>query len=100
MKFIDVTENNQQSVSAMLQTGIPYKMIKIYEHNDTRVVYCTLETEVHLSMSNFIRVITMFEMNEAIKEFFGVSIEDVLIHMSDSGIFHFRQKEKITSPLN
>ena len=100
MKYIDVTEDNQHNVSAMLQTGIPYKMIKIYEQKNTRVVYSVVKNEVRLSMSNFVRVITISEMNEPINEFLGVSIEDVLIHMSDSGIFHFRLKEKITSPLS
>lgn len=100
MKFIDVTKDNQQSVSAMIHTGVPYEMIKIYEHNNTRVISSKVENEVHLSMSNFVGVITISEINEAINEFLGVSIEDVLIHKSDSGIFYFRLKEKIPSLLN
>jgi hypothetical protein len=87
MRFKDVTNENLHVVT-MLQKNLIGPNVKIYQSEETMVVYSYGQESKHISLSNPSRKIKDSEVKYAIRRIMGTNETLVSAYMSANGVIH------------
>lgn len=96
MNFKDVTAKNRGVISAMRESGI-HESIRVFERNNTEIIYSYSEFAEHASLYNPNRKVRKSEIDYCIKKIFKHRTPNMITYVTPTGIVHIHQNLTVSA---